>query len=141
MLGECKLFLGWISLLLEMEASTELKFYRQCQVERNLLAEEENVLVMVVVSSRYYTKMGLSQVVTSSFFPRKQIWCNLIKRQDWKDEFKVSSWTFICHLFFVYWFTADELWKCFILMWKPLRENQYNVLMYRCWNQRVKMKN
>ena len=33
--------------------------------------------------------------------PDKQRWCNLIKRQDGKDGFKVTKNTFLCHVHFV----------------------------------------
>ena len=32
--------------------------------------------------------------------PQKNRWCSLIKRQDGKDDFKVSNNTFICQLHF-----------------------------------------
>ena len=33
--------------------------------------------------------------------PDKQRWCNLIKRQDGKDGFKVTKNTFLCHVHFM----------------------------------------
>ena len=67
--------------------------------------------------STFYNKDGSPSGINFFRFPakhpRKQRWCNLIKHQDGKDDFKVTTSTFLCHLHF-----KEEDIKKTINMWR-----------------------
>ena len=67
--------------------------------------------------STFYNKDGSASGIHFFRFPaknpRKQRWCNLIKRHDGKDDFKVTISTFLCHFHF-----KEEDIKKTINMWR-----------------------
>ena len=67
--------------------------------------------------STFYNKDGSASGIHFFRFPaknpRKQRWCNLIKRHDGKDDFKVTTSTFLCHFHF-----KEEDIKKTINMWR-----------------------
>ena len=56
-------------------------------------------------SNTFYNSVGQATGIHFFKFPQtnpdKQRWCNLIKRQDGKDGFNVTSNTFLCHMHFM----------------------------------------
>ena len=56
-------------------------------------------------SNTFYNSDGLATGLHFFKFPQKnpgkQLWCNLIKRQDGRDDFHVNSYTCLCHKHFL----------------------------------------
>ena len=82
--------------------------------QQKRLGEVKNVQLLDVLTHSATVKAHLLAYIFLSF-PHCNRWCNLIKSQNNKDEFSVSSNTVLCH----HHFTEKDIKKSF-LIWKFL---------------------